>query len=360
MMRLLFSPSFASLIRSRRVWLWAFLLFVAAILGTGCSRTELALRSLASQATETPTLTPFRPFTPTLVFSPTATPTPTPTNTPTPTPTPTITPSPTATPIGWISPASPIPGTDKRINIMLLGSDRRPKHYDFRTDAIMLLSYNPDTGATSIISFPRDTYVYLPALRTYNRINTAMEFGGFPLLADTMAYNFGVRPDHYILINFMGFATLVDSLGGVDVYVPHKLCDRRTNYGYYCVGPGTVHMDGSLALWYARSRMTTSDFDRAYRQQALLRAIISKLLSANALGRVPQIYQAYRGLVVTDLGLGDVLKIVARATHFKSSKIRTYVITPPALVPWITPQGADVLLIRPQAVRSILTSAFQR
>ena len=339
------------------------LLFAVFVVGFACKATGDVDSPAVTAAppSATPTLTPFRPFTPTPVFEPTPTFTPTPTNTPTPTLTPTITPSPTPTPVGFVGgPVPPIPGADQRINILLLGSDRLPGHYDFRTDSIMLVSYNPKTGATSIISFPRDIYLYLPGLHTYNRINTAMEFGGFQLLADTMAYNFGVRPQHYILINFMGFATLVDSVGGVDVYVPHKLCDRRTHYGYYCVGPGTVHMDGSLALWYARSRMTTSDFDRAYRQQALVRALINKLLSLNALGRVPQIYNAYRGLVVTDLGLGDVLKIAARATRFKSSKIRTYVLTPPALVPWITPQGADVLLIRPQAVRSILTSALQR
>ncbi len=256
--------------------------------------------------------------------------------------------------------APPITQAEGRINIMLLGSDQRPGHADFRTDAFMLLSYNPKSGATSIISFPRDTYVYLPGIG-YNRINTAMEFGGFPLLQSTLEYNFGIKPSHYVLVNFMGFATLVDTLGGVNVVVPHQLCDRRTNYSeHYCIGPGTVHMDGSLALWYARSRITTSDFDRAARQQTLILAIIRKLISLNALSRAPALYQSYRQMVVTDIGPGDFLSMVAQARHFDSNAIQTFVIRPPALQPWTTPRGSYVLLPNRSAVRSILESALSR
>ncbi len=306
----------------------------------------------------TPTWTPFAPLPPTATYLPTSTCTPTPTNTPTPTPTPQPTPTPRP---GTLSQAAPpIPQAQERINILLLGSDRRPGHTDFRTDAFMLVSYNPKTGATSIISFPRDTFVYLPGL-FYQRINTAMEFGGFPLVQRTLEYNFGFRPSYYVLVDFMGFATLVDTLGGVDVAVPRQLCDRRTNYSeHYCIGPGTVHMDGSLALWYARSRITTNDFDRAARQQALIMAILQKMLSLDALNRAPEIYQAYRGMVTTNIGLGDLASMVSQAGHFQASAVQTYVITPPALQPWITPQGAYVLLPDHAAVRRILTEAFSR
>ena len=298
------------------------------------------------------------PLLPTATYLPTATASPTPTSTPTPT----ATPAPTATPRpGSLSQAvPPIPQANGRINILLLGSDQLPGHADFRTDAFILLSYNPKTGATSLVSFPRDTYVYLPGL-FYQRINTAMEFGGFPLVQRTLEYNFGFRPTYYILINFMGFATLVDSLGGVDVVVPRQLCDRRTNYSeHYCIGPGTVHMDGSLALWYARSRITTSDFDRAARQQALLKAIFAKAISLGSLKRAPEIYQAYRSMVMTNIGLTDVIKITAQAGRFRMDKMQTFVITPPALQPWITPQGAYVLLPNHRAIRSILENAFSR
>ncbi len=254
----------------------------------------------------------------------------------------------------------PVPQSEGRINILLLGSDQLPGHVDFRTDAFMLVSYNPQTGATSIISIPRDTYVYLPG-HFYQRINTAMEFGGFPLVAKTVAYNFGVRPQHYILINFQGFATLVDRLGGVDVYVPHVLCDRRTHYSdHYCIGPGTVHMDGSLALWYARSRITTSDFDRASRQQALLLAMVRKLFSFNALGRIPSLYAAYRNMVVTDISLAGAVSLAAKARHFDPNAIKTYVLTPPAVQPWMTPQGAAVLLPNHALIRGILIEALSR
>ncbi len=244
---------------------------------------------------------------------------------------------------------------------MLLGSDRLPGRVDFRTDAFMLLSYNPESGATSIISIPRDTYVYLPALKRWHRINTAMEFGGFSLLADTLAYNFGVRPQHFVMVDFQGFATLVDRLGGLNIYVPHQLCDRRTHYSdHYCIGPGSVHMDGSLALWYARSRITTNDFDRASRQQALVLAMVRKLLSLNGLARAPQLYTAYRNIITTDISLSELTKMLLQARHFDANGIRTYLLQPPALRPWTTPQGSYVLIQNYPQVRTLLEEALQR
>ncbi len=333
------------------------LLFIGLGILGGCGQQNHSGIPLATPVQfPTATWTPFIPEFPTPTYIPTATFTPTPTLTPSPTP-----PPPTATPKpGTLSgPVPPITQAKGRINIMLLGSDQRRGHYDFRTDAIMLLSYNPKTGATSLVSFPRDTYVYLPGMY-YQRINTAMEFGGFPLLASTMEYNFGIRPDYYILINFVGFQQLIDRLGGVDVYVSRRLCDKRTHYGYYCIGPGNVHMDGSLALWYARSRKTTSDFDRARRQQDLLLAIIHRLISFDAFTRAPELYNAYRQMVETNISPGDFSIMVTKATDFHTDGIKTYVLTPPTLIPWRTPQGAYVLLQDYGRVRNILEDALSR
>ncbi|HID85551.1 MAG TPA: hypothetical protein EYP54_10740 [Anaerolineales bacterium] len=233
----------------------------------------------------------------------------------------------------------PIAELAGRINLLLLGSDQRPGHWDFRTDTIVFVSFDPQTGETLLASFPRDLYVRIPGYGV-NRINTAMEFGGFPALAETLAFNFGLRPQHYILVNFHGFKALIETLGGIDVYVPRRLCDHLR-----CVGPGWVHMDADVALWYARSRETTSDFDRARRQQEVLRAIASRLLRLDALHRAPELYALFRGMVVTDLGVDDVVRIVAQAGRFSPDRTHGVVFAPPQFgVPWITPQGAYVVL----------------
>ena len=86
----------------------------------------------------------------------------------------------------------------------------------------MLAVYNPHSGALSLVSFPRDLYVAIPGIG-YNRINTVMEFGGFDLMADTLAQNFGVRPRYYVLVSRFRFKEIMDTLGGLEVYVPDPL-----------------------------------------------------------------------------------------------------------------------------------------
>jgi len=131
---------------------------------------------------------------------------------------------------------------------MLLGSDQRPGQNDYRTDVLMLATVKTD-GSVSLVSFPRDLRVYIPTIGM-DKINAAMEFGGFELLKSTLEYNFGFSPQSYILTNFSGFKSIVDSLGGVDVNVGQILMAARPGYPEgFTVNPGLVHMNGEMALW---------------------------------------------------------------------------------------------------------------
>ncbi|HNB52670.1 MAG TPA: LCP family protein, partial [Anaerolineales bacterium] len=204
-----------------------------------------------------------------------------------------------AIPLPTLADVFPLPaGT---VNVLLLGSDERGPYSGVRTDTILLVSFHPKQGKVTMISFPRDMYVYIPGW-TVRRINEAYQHGGFDLLADTFDYNFGIRPDHYVLVNFNAFQQAVDSLGGIDVQVGKAL--RESGYS---VKPGVVHMDGEMALWYVRSRYTTSDFDRMTRQQEVLVAIFQQLISMDALKQVPQMYHVYQGSVVTNISLQETL-----------------------------------------------------
>ena len=104
----------------------------------------------------------------------------------------------------------------------------RPYGGGFRTDVMMLVSINLDSKEVNMISFPRDLYVYMPGLYS-DRINTAMPRGGFDLVADTMEYNFGLRPDYYGMIHLWTLKTFVDSIGGINVQVGQTLSDQRTD-----------------------------------------------------------------------------------------------------------------------------------
>lgn len=245
------------------------------------------------------------------------------------------------------------------VRILLLGSDQRPFEGGYRTDVIILLTLKPDQGKASMVSFPRDLYVEIPSVGA-NRINTAMAYGGFSLLNQTLLRNFGVYADHYVMVNFWAFVQTIDSLGGINVHVAKTLTDHRDGYGQYTVPAGLVHMDGETALWYARSRYTSSDFDRNRRQQEIIRALFEKLMSLNAIERAPEIYNIYSQNVTTDLSLTDITPLLTMAPKLlDSSNIENYSIGPAYVTPWTTPGGAQVLLPNTAAIQGLLSQAMR-
>jgi polyisoprenyl-teichoic acid--peptidoglycan teichoic acid transferase len=302
----------------------------------------------------TATPTPFQPVGPTATQPPTATFEPTITHTPAPG-TENIPGMPTPIRVNQKMPE----GT---LNILVLGTDFRPGS-GFRTDVILLVSIHQSEGTVSVVSFPRDLYVTIPGWGT-NRINTAFPHGGFAMMADTFEYNFGVRPTHYIMTNFQGFTGIIDSLGGINVNVGQYLsdkCDLPQAVNTYCaVNPGVVTMDGPTALWYVRSRYTTSDFERGRRAQEVLYGIFDKLMSLNAVTRLPELFAAYQSSVETNLGLDTVAPLLPIASQVigDSNRVRRYAIGPGQVSNWITSEGAMVLLPNYYAIQAILNEAL--
>ncbi len=328
---------------------------------------------IEAPANATATATPFQPLPPTPTYLPTDFPTPLPTSTATLQPTV----KPTRAPIKdiartWSDYPGPTLWPDIEIpapmgildqppgqtNILLLGSDQRPNDGGFRTDTIVLLTVNSNTGQANLTSYPRDLYVYIPGW-TVQRINTAFQHGGFESLALTFEYNFGVRPDYYVLINFWSFEQVIDSLGGIDVQVAKTLTDQRTGHGTYTVRAGTRHMDGETALWYARSRYSTSDFDRTQRQQEVLRGIYDRLLSLDGISRAPQLFKIYRENVTTNLTLKAITSLLPAAAEFAdSSQVYSYFIGREQVIPWTTTSGAQVLLPIREEVLKVMRRAL--
>ena len=250
-----------------------------------------------------------------------------------------------------------------QINILVLGSDWRP-NAGFRTDVMMLVSFYPNEGTASVVSFPRDLYVTLPGWGS-QRINTAQAYGGFPLTVATFEENFDVTPDHYIMTNFQGFIGIINSVGGIDVNASKYLSDHcELPWGgvekICSVYPGVTHMDGDTALWYVRSRYTTSDFDRTRRAQEVIQALFSKLMSLDAVKRAPELFQLYQSSVETDLTLNDILPLVSMAPTLLSQpeKVRRYAIGTDQVTSTVLPvSGAQVLLPNYDAIWQIIEEA---
>jgi LCP family protein required for cell wall assembly len=212
-----------------------------------------------------------------------------------------------------------------------------------------------------------------------DRVNSAYEYGemyhypsgGFALLKDTILYNLGLRIDHLAIVDFDGFRRVVDALGGIDVpvfcsYTDWHLIDpgydpnNEDNWALYTVGPGIVHMDGDLALWYARSRKRSSDFDRGRRSQEVLRALYTRALQGDyiSIGKITELYNDFSSSVITDLTLPDLLQLAPLALHLKNADIRSYYVGRDLVTGWLTPGGANVLLPNGPAIQSMLQQAL--
>jgi LCP family protein required for cell wall assembly len=338
------------------------MLFAAALVGCGAAFVAglpagLASNAGALQATyvvppedATATPTPFQPLPPTAVLMETqaaltqAQPLPGNLQAGTPSPAPIGTPTPTITiPANGFPEQTQIAQPTGQINILFLGSDRRPESSGFRTDTIVLACINFDLGRVNLLSFPRDLFINQPG-RGMDRINTSWTYGGYKLLRKVMAYNFGVTPDYYVLINFDGFKKVIDSLGGLDVDVGTTVSDYRNGY-WTTIKKGNVHMDADLALWYVRTRKTTNDIARNKRQQEVIDAIFNKILSIDGIRRAPELYLAYKDNVKTDIGLPQILSWLPFAAKIAETReIHHYFLTYKHVNDYITPAGAMVLV----------------
>ncbi|MGA9534244.1 MAG: LCP family protein [Anaerolineales bacterium] len=261
------------------------------------------------------------------------------------------------------------------INILLLGSDRR-SGTAFRTDTILVLSLQPSAGGAALISIPRDLYVYLPGFNM-QRINTALILGdeyGYPgggraMLSDALQYNLGIPVHYYAQVEMGGFRKIVDRLDGIEVRVACPYTDWRlrrpdlnpnveANWALFTVPTGVVHMDGDYALWYARSRARSSDFDRARRQQEVLRAIHRRVLHLDLIPKIPDLYNELIQAVSTDMSLADILRLAPLAVQIDGADVRSRFIGRDEVTSWRTPTGGQVLLPKPAEIASLLDEAL--
>jgi polyisoprenyl-teichoic acid--peptidoglycan teichoic acid transferase len=269
--------------------------------------------------------------------------------------------------------SEPWAGTD-RINILVMGIDRRPgEAFISRTDTMMLVSLDPESDTISVLSIPRDLYVVIPN-RGRDRINTAFVYGsagnnpagGAALAMQTVEYNLGVPVNHYIAIDFGAFIGAIDAIGGIHVNVPYDINDPTypdMNYGYepLYIPAGRHHFDGAMALKYARTRKQDNDFYRARRQQQVILAARSQVLSlglAGFLQQAPVLYQRFNDGVRTDLSLEQMIRLAQAASEVPSENIRNEVLDYDYVNSHTTETGASVLVMINNRVAPLIQSLF--
>ncbi len=191
-------------------------------------------------------------------------------------------------------------------NILVLGVDSRGEEKS-RTDTMMLVSHNKETNDVKVVSFMRDIYAAIPGYQSY-KLNTAYYLGGVDLLADTLRTMFGIEIQHYALVDFTSFETLVDiaAPNGVEIDVEK---DMSKLIGV-SLTQGNQRLNGKELLGYARFRADNEgDFGRVRRQQQVIAALKEEMISVSSIPKLPKLAGAMQGYVQTDMPMLDQVKI---------------------------------------------------
>lgn len=269
----------------------------------------------------------------------------------------------------------PWAGTD-RVTILLLGIDQRcdesgPTH----TDSMMLVTIDPMGLSAGVLSLPRDMWVEIPGFDV-DRINQAHYYGeayeypgGGPALAvETVEAFLGVQIDYYAAVNFDAFIEVVNEIGGIDINVPEAIVDETYPdrcYGYdpFEIEAGDHHLEGEMALKYARTRATLGgDVDRAERQQKVVLAVREKVLSLDMIPQLitkaPAIWQTLQNNVRTDMTLEEAVQLALLAQEIPRESIETAVIDYDYVEPATTPDGRQVLVPNRDYIRQLRNELF--
>ncbi len=228
-----------------------------------------------------------------------------------------------------------------RLNLLLVGGDAGPGRWGLRTDTMIVVSVNPKNGQAALFSVPRNLQnVPFPpgantSLETFPDILNALwgyaearpdlfpgaKRPGPTALKATIGNLLGLRIDYYAAVDLRGFVEMVDALGGVTVNVQKRVYDAGVSPPYegepwivVDLQPGRHHLDGRLALGYARTRWATSDYDRMQRQHCLIRSLAQQANAPKLLRGFPKLASAVKEYVETDIPLRtlpDLVELVA-------------------------------------------------
>lgn len=224
-----------------------------------------------------------------------------------------------------------MPAEEKdRLDILIMGiRGDEDKDGGTLTDTMILFSYDKKTKKSALISIPRDLYVKINDQHT-DKINAAYTWLGLNGMKKLVSKVTGVYVDNAVIFDFKAFQKIVETLGGIDVTLDHPFTETQ-QWGYtFSLPAGPNHLDGEQALYYVRSRYSSSDFDRARRQQQVIFAIKNKLAALDILSdpiKALSVLNTVRTNIKTDINLLDTKTYLQLAQNVNTATMKRHVIT---------------------------------
>lgn len=249
---------------------------------------------------------------------------------------------------GGSAQASTLPA---RLNVLLIGDDRRPDEGRARADTIIVASFDRTTNRAALISIPRDTRVYIPG-HGPDKINAAYALGGVELTQQVVSALLGVEIPYYVTTDFEGFRKAIDALGGVTLEVERRMYYPEEDINLY---PGLQRLDGRNALAYVRFRYyPNGDIDRTEHQRRFLMALAQEVMQPRTLTRLPQLLPIVFQHVHTNLSLSQVLELAALAPKVDLSQVSA------ATLPgsFLDLPGASYWMVDSRKARELVSTLF--
>jgi LCP family protein required for cell wall assembly len=211
----------------------------------------------------------------------------------------------------------PLKGT---VNVLLVGLDDVDNTQ--RADAIALATFNQESGFVGMMAIPRDSRVQIPG-HGWDKINHAYVFGGIDLLKKTVMNLLNVGIDYFVIVNYDGFARIVDLLGGLDIDVEKRLV--YTDYSaklFINIPKGFQHMTGKTVLEYARFRHDPlGDIGRVQRQQRVMGLLMEKMKSPSIIWKISGIIEEAVASLNSDLTPLEALRLANFAVSLPRERV---------------------------------------
>jgi len=209
---------------------------------------------------------------------------------------------------------------DKRLNILILGIDAREGWNTARSDVMMLASIDPQLGKVAVISIPRDTKTDIKG-RGIDKICTANFVGGSEQASAAVEDLLDIEIDSYVEIDFKGFTSIIDNLGGVTVNVPQLMCLPEEDID---ISAGEQTLNGKQALGFVRFRgYPQGDIARTEQQQKFIKVLADEILKVKNILKIPSLIEQSRDYVDTDMDFSDILKIAKWGMNLDENAIIT-------------------------------------
>lgn len=251
---------------------------------------------------------------------------------------------------------------DGRINILLLGRGGANHPGGNLTDSIEIVSIDPQNNTMAMLSMPRDLYITMKSPSYAGKINAVYDLGnketkegGGNLVKQQIGTILDLPIHYYIALDFSGFKKAIDSVGGIDVNVEKGLndpmypADDMIHYQPFKISAGNQHLDGATALKYARSRETTSDFDRSDRQQKVMQAFKDKVTSSSTYSnpeKMLSLVSALGSSVKTDLSPNEIKALVGILKKIDRTKVVTKVLDNGASGPLVSDSSSGTFYLK--------------